>query len=98
MNPKSETPPKPFSIDPPSAGTVANPSVPETRELSRASAPQIILMGDSKTPTSSALPSFPTPRQSFSSLQRLQSAVSPDIISQFNALEKQTKDDLSRRK
>ena len=100
MNPKTETAPKPFSIDPPSAGTVANPSVPETRELSRASASQIILMGDSKTLTSSALPSS-TPRQSSSSLQfsqTLQPAVSPDIISHFNALEKQTKDDLSRQK
>ena len=98
MNQKTETPPKPFSIDPPSAGTVANPSVTKTRELSRTSASQIILMGDSKTPTSSVLPYSPTPRQSLSSLQTLQQAVSPDIISQFNTLEKQTKEDLSRQK
>ena len=98
MNPKTETPPKPFSIEPPSAGTVANPSLTETRELSRASASQIIIMGDFKTPTSSALPSSPTPRQSSLSFQTLQSALSPDIISQFNALEKQTKEDLSRQK
>ena len=38
------------------------------------------------------------PCQSSSSLQTLHSAVSPDIISQFNALEKQTKDDFSRHK
>ena len=44
---KTGTPPKQFSIDPPSTGTVTNPSVPETHELSRASASQIILMGDS---------------------------------------------------
>ena len=97
MNPKTGTPPKQFSIDPPRTGTVTNPSVPETHELSQASASQIILMGDSKTPTSSALPS-PIPRQSSSSLQTLHSEVSPDIISQFNALEKQTKDDFSRQK
>ena len=53
MNQKTGTPPKQFSIDPPSTGTVTNPSVPENHELSRASASQIILMGDSKTSTSS---------------------------------------------
>ena len=98
MNQKTGTPPKQFSIDPPSTGTVTNPSVPETHELSRASASQIILMGDSKASTSSALPSSPIPRQSSSSLQTPHPEVSPDIISQFNAPEKQTKDDLSRQK
>ena len=98
MNQKTGTPLKQFSINPPSAGTVTNPSVPETHELSRASAPQIILMGDSKTSTSSALPSSPIPRQSSSSLQTPHPGVSPDIISQFNALEKQTKDELSGQK
>ena len=97
MNQKTGTPPKQFSIDPPSAGTVTNPSVPETHELSRASASQFILMGDSKTSTSSAL-SSPIPRQFSSSLQTLRPEISPDIISQLNALEKQTKDDLSRQK
>ena len=57
MNPKTETPPTQFSIDPPSAGAVTNPAVPETHELPRASVCQIILMGDSKIPKSSALPS-----------------------------------------
>ena len=38
MNQKAKPLPKPFSLDPPSAGTVANPSVPETHELSRVSA------------------------------------------------------------
>ena len=38
MNPKTGTPPKQFSIDPLSAGTITNPIVPETRELPRASA------------------------------------------------------------
>ena len=97
MNQKTRTPPKQFSIDPPSTGTVTNPSVPETHELSRASASQIILMRDPKTSTSSTLPS-PIPRQSSSSLQTLRPETSPDIISQFHALEKQTKDDLSRQK
>ena len=63
---KTGTPPKQFSIDPPSAGTATNSTVPETHELPRASASQIILMGNSKTPTSSALPSSFT-RQSSSS-------------------------------
>ena len=94
-NPRNGTHPKPFSIDPPSAGTVANPCVPETHEISRASASQIILMGDSKTPTSSALPSSPTFRQSSSRIRTLHPAVSPDIISQFSTLEKETKDDLT---
>ena len=97
MNQKTRTSPKQFSIDPPGAGTIMNPSVPETLELSRTSVSQIILMGDSKTPKSSALPSS-TPCQSSSNLQTLHSAASPDIISKFNALEKQTKDDLSRQK
>ena len=83
---------------PPSAGTVTNPSVPETHELSRASVSQIILMGDSKTSTSSALPSSPIPRQSSLSPQMPHSTVSPDIISKFNALEKQIKCDLSHQK
>ena len=94
---ESGTLPKPFSIDTPTAGTVTNPSVPESHGLSRASGSQIILMGDSKTPKSSAVPS-PVPCQSSSSLQTPHSAVSPDIISKFNALEKQSKDDLSRQK
>ena len=98
MNPKTGTPPKPFSIDPPSAGTVTNSSVPETHELPRTSASQIILMGDSKTLKSSALASSPISCQSSWSLQTLHLAVAPDIICQFNALEKQTKDDLSHQK
>ena len=98
MNQKTGTSPKPFSIDPPSAGTVANPAVPETHELPRASAPQIILMGDSKISNSSALPSSPIPCQALSISETPHSAVSPEIISKFNALEKQAKDDLSRQK
>ena len=98
MNPKTGTPPKQFSIDPPRAATVTNSSVPETHELPRTSASQIILMSDSKNLKSSALASSPIPCQSYSSLQMLHPAVSPDIISQFNALEKQTKDDLSRQR
>ena len=102
LNQKAGTFPKSFSIDPPSAGTAMNPSVPETHERSQASASQIILMGDSKALKSSALPSSPITRQSSSRLQTLHSAVSPDIISKFNALEKQTifstPDDLSRQK
>ena len=98
MNPKTGTPPKQFSIDPPSAGTVTNSSVPETQELPRTSASQIILMGDSKTLESSALASSPIPCQSSSSLQTLHPAVSPDITSKFNTQQKQTKDDLSRQK
>ena len=69
MNPKTGTPPKQFSIDPPSAGTLTNSAVPETHELPRASASQIILMGDSKTPASSVLPSSPIPRQSSSNFE-----------------------------
>ena len=46
MNQKTGTPPKPFSIDPPSVGTVTNLSVPETHGLSRAHDSQIILQGD----------------------------------------------------
>ena len=38
MNQKTGTPPKPFSIDPPSADTVTNPLVPENHEVSRAHA------------------------------------------------------------
>ena len=97
MNPKTETPPRQFSIDPPSAGTVTNPAVPETHELPRASASQIILMGDSKIPKSSGLPS-PSLCQISSSPQTPHSAVSPDLLSKFNALEEQTKGDLSRQK
>ena len=55
-------------------------------------------MGDSKTPNSSALPSSSTPCQSSSSFQTPHPAVSPDISSKFNALQKQTKDDLARQK
>ena len=47
MNQTTGTPPKQFSIDPPSAGTVTNPTVPETHESSRASASQNLLMDDS---------------------------------------------------
>ena len=97
-NQKTGTSPKPFSIDPPIAGTVTNPTVPETHESPRATAPQIILMGDSKKSNSSALPSCPTPYQAPSSSQRPHSAVSPEIISKLDALEKQTKDDLSHQK
>ena len=60
MNQKAGTLPKPFSIDPPNAGTVTNASAPKTHELSRAFASQIILMGDSITQKSFALPSSPT--------------------------------------
>ena len=98
LNPKTGTPPKQFSIDPPSAGTVTNSSVPENHELPRTSVSQIILMGDSKTLTSSALASSPISCESSLSLQTLHPALAPGIISQFNALEKQTKDDLSRQK
>ena len=98
MNQKSGTSPKPFSIDPPSAGTVTNPAVTETYEMPRASASQIILMSSSKNSDSSALPSSPTPCQASSSPQTPHSAASPDIISKFTALEKLTKDDLSRQK
>ena len=98
MNQKDGALPKPFSIDPPSAGTVANPSVPETHELSRKTASQRILMDDSKTPNSSAVPSSPTPCQSSSNPQMLHSTASPNIISTIIAPEKQTKDDLSRQK
>ena len=93
LNQKAGKLPKSFSIDPPSAGTVMNPSVPETHELSRTSPSQFIPTSDSKTPKSSALPSFPTPCQSFSNLRTLHSAASPGIVSKFNALEKQTKGD-----
>ena len=97
MNQKTGTPPRQLSIDPPSAGTIMNPSVPETHELPRAPAPQIIIMGDSKTPKLSPLASS-IPCQSSSNLQTLHSAASPDVISKFNALEKQTKDGLSGQK
>ena len=96
-NQKTGSLPRPFSIDPPSAGAITNPSMPETHELSRKPASQLILMGNSKAPKSSALRSSP-PRQSSSDLQALHSTASPDINSQFNAPEKQTKDDLSRQK
>ena len=98
MNQKTGTSPKPFSIDPPSTGTVANPAVLETHELPQSSASQIILMGNSKISNSSALPSPPIPCQAPSSSQTPPSAVSPEIISKINALERQTKDDLSRQK
>ena len=86
MNQKYGTLPKPFSIDPPSAGTVTTPSVSETHELSRTAASQLILISNSKAPKSSALPSSPSPAQSSSDLQALHSTASPDIISKFNAL------------
>ena len=57
MNQTIGTPPKQFSIDPPSAGTVTNPTVPEIREPPRASTSKIILMGDSDFPKSCDLPS-----------------------------------------
>ena len=91
--------PKPFSIDPPSAGTVTNPSVPETYALSRtntrfSTSPNRRL----QNPNSSALPSSPTPCQFSPNLQMLQPTASPEKISKINALEKQTKDDPSRQK
>ena len=88
-NQKTGTPPKQFSIDPPSAGTVTNPQVPETRELPRASTSQILLMGDSNTPKLSDSPS---------NLRISQSAAPSDILSKLDALEKQTTDHLSRQK
>ena len=94
---KTGTSPRQFSIDPPSAGTVTNPQVPETRELPRGSTSQIILMGDSNTPKSSDSPSS-TPSQIPSNLRISQSAAPSDILSKLDALEKQTKDDLSRQK
>ena len=90
MNQKTGTHPRQFSIDHSSAGTATNSSVPETHELPRASASQIILMGDPKTLKSSALASL-IPCQSSSSLRTPHSAVSPDLISKFDALEKQKK-------
>ena len=98
MNPKTGTPPRQFSINPLSAGTVTNPAVPETHERPRASASQIILMGDSNISKSSALFPSPISCQVSSSPQTPHSAASPDILSKFNVLEKQTKDDLSRQK
>ena len=98
MNQKTGTPSKQFSIDPPSAGTVTNPTVPETHELSRASTSKIILMGNSDIPESSDLSSSLTPCQFSSHLQTPHSAASSDITSKLNALEKQTTDDLSRQK
>ena len=88
-NQKTGTPPKQFSIDPPSAGTVTNPQVPETSELPRASTSQILLMGDSNTPKLSDSPSKP---------RISQSAAPSDILSKLDALEKQTTDHLSRQK
>ena len=98
MNQKTGSFPKQFSIDPPSAGTITNPTVPETHELPRAFTSQIILMGTSNTPKSSDLPSSPTPCQFSSNIQTPHPAASLDIISKLKALEKQTKDDLSRQK
>ena len=98
MNQKTGTLPKQFFIDPPSAVTVTNSSGPETHELPRESTSQFILMGDSKFPKSSASASSPIPCQSSSSLQTPHPAVSSEINSKFNALEKQTKDDFSRQK
>ena len=98
MNQNTGTPPKQFSIDPPSAGTVTNHAVPKTHGLPRASASQIILMCDTKIPKSSALPTSPIPCQVSSSPQTPHSAVSADISSKIIALEKKTKDDLSRQK
>ena len=63
MNQKTGTPSKQFSIDPPSAGTVTNPTVPKTHELSRASTSKIIPMGESDIPKSSDLSSSLTPCQ-----------------------------------
>ena len=88
-NQKTGTPPKQFSIDPPSAGTVTNPQVSETCELPRASTSQIPLMGDSNTPKLSDSPS---------NLRISQSAAPSDILSKLDALEKQTTDHLSRQK
>ena len=88
-NQKTGTPPKQFSIDPPNAGTVTNPQVPETRELPRASTSQALLMGDSNTPKLSDSPS---------NLRISQSAAPSDIFSKLDALEKQTTDHLSRQK
>ena len=98
MNQTTGTPPKQFSIDPPSAGTLTNPTVPENRELPRASTSQIIPMGDSNIPKSPHLPPSLTPCQSSSNLQTPHSAASSDIISKLDALEQQRKDDLSRQK
>ena len=98
MNQKTGSPPKQFSIDPPSAGTVTKPSMPETHELSLASTSKTVLMGDSDIPKSSDLPSSLTSCQFSSDLQMPHSAASSDIISKLDALEKQTKDDLSRQK
>ena len=98
MNQKTGSPPKQFSIDPPSAGTVTNPSMPETHELSLASTSKTVLMGDSDIPKSSDLPSSLTSCQFSSDLEMPHSAASSDIISKLDALEKQTKDDLSRQK
>ena len=98
VNQKTGNPLKPFSIDPPSVGTVTNPSVPETHELSQAQASQIILLSDSKTSDSSALPSSPTSCQFSSNPQTLQSETCPKMISKIIALEKQIKDDLSHQK
>ena len=88
-NQKTGTPPKPFSIDPPSAGTVTNPQVPETSELPRASTAQLPPMGDSNTPKLSDSPSKP---------RISRSAAPSDILSKLDALEKQTTDHLSRQK
>ena len=88
-NQKTGTPPKQFSIDPPSASTVTNSQVPETSELPRASTSQILLMGDSNTPKLSDSPSKP---------RISQSAAPSDILSKLDALEKQTTDHLSRQK
>ena len=76
VNQKTGTVPKQFSIDPPSAGTVTNPTVPETRELPRASTSQIILMGDSNIPKTPDLPPSLTPCQSSSNFQTPHSGAS----------------------
>ena len=95
---KTGTSPKPYFINPLSVGTVTNLLVPKTHEQSRADASQLILLGNSETLISSAMPPDPTSCQSSSNPQMLQSTASFDIISQFNALEKQIEDDFSRQK
>ena len=55
-------------------------------------------MGDSNIPKSPDLPLSLTPCKSSSNFQTPHSAASPDLLSKFDALEKQTKDDLSRQK
>ena len=57
-NENTEASQKPFSIDPPSAGTIANLSNLESYELLNTPTPQPLLIGNSDTPTSLALSSF----------------------------------------